>query len=85
VALQDADSRQTAEKERQRRESAEKQAARAPARALAATLQSRGWRIGRPQITIGEYSLYLFSRHSGEAPNQLLELDLHREDAAHVL
>lgn len=52
--LQDVDKHEAAAQERQQRELAERNAVRAPARALAAMLLSRGWRIGRPQITIGE-------------------------------
>ena len=53
LSCQDVELRRAAEAAKQRQIEGERAAARAPARALAATLLARGWRIGRPQISIG--------------------------------
>jgi hypothetical protein len=50
---QDVDAKEAAALQQQRQAMAEQQAVRAPAKALAAMLLSRGWRIGQPEISVG--------------------------------
>lgn len=60
---QDVETKEAAVEKQRQRALAERQAVRAPARALAATLRARGWRIGRPEISIGAATLEATSAH----------------------
>ena len=57
-SAQEVETKEAAALQQHRQLHAERQAARAPAKALAATLLSRGWRIGQPEISIGKGGPY---------------------------